>query len=501
MSTNTIQVVMQPDGNGDYAAAIQAAIDEMLAAPAQVNNILVPPGDWQVNQVPGGALKINLKTLPSGGWLNLISQSSPANVVQQNGFTMPNVPNCVFRSKIPNKNNLTQTISTVALQGSDFENTQNPGYVWSQNRHCGLVGLTMLGYVLVEPSLGGGFADNQGIGIDGVDGFVVYNCAVDSNTANNIGVQNSRGVISNSAITGLYFDAIGGIWNYGVQVSGNLFPASISSAYGIATWVEDVTKIWGKYDWIGIPLTYDILPTSAVWTPNFETAQTSNLTFTAGPVYMEDCFFDRCRHSVTASSWGYYVVRNSNFVRGRPGGFPFCDMHGGPRSNLANTAYATRFGEIYNCTFDGLGQDPANPNGVSATSYGVDTQGGGGIFYNNTIKNVVDGINIAARGYDASMPNDPQYPWNTYVWNNKFANVQNILYLGAGVTAGKNYFTDSCGGLVTPTTPAPPPAGWTPYTYPHPLVTQLIGMLPPPVTGLSVYSTLAGIPFNVTKIA
>jgi hypothetical protein len=81
---------------------------------------------------------------------------------------------------------------------------------------------------------------------------------------------------------------------------------------------------------------------------------------------------------------------------------------------------------------------------------------------------VEQGILLADRGYNVSIPNDPTYVNNTWLWNNTFINVANNLDIGQGVTQGVNFFCDNSAGTGA-TSPAPPPSGYTPYVYPNPL--------------------------------
>lgn len=495
-----IYVNTPPDSNTDIGPSIQNAVNQALAAsiPAsEPRNVYIPAGDWRCDQLPnnyswsGGAIFINLKNLPRGAWLNLIGLGALVAVKQQNNITIPVlVPNCILRSKVPNNNNLAQPICTFNITGSDFESGANPDFTDSIAKHIRLANLTVLGYVTSEPSLGG-MKDNSGINIMGCDNFVIDNCAVDSHSGADISVSNSKGVIAHTVVTGYYYEAIGGIWNYGISLGGNFWPPSVSPAFGKATWIRDVTKIWGKYNWQGIPLDYDTLPVGA-WTPTFPTGATSNIPFTAGPVYIEDSWFDRCRHSVTSSAFAYYVLRHSTILRGRPGGFPLTDMHGGTRYNIAETAYAARFGEFYDNYYDGVGQDPSNPNGIGNTSYGPDTTGGGMLLFNNTMKNLLHGILVQARTGNP-LPDDPQYPWNTWIWYNSIINCTNISLNNSNINAGKNYFNDNCNGYASATNPAPllyinptnvggprDPNGisnYVPYVYPHPLISGLVAQL------------------------
>lgn len=447
------------------ATGIQTAVNQVIAAGG--GTVYIPAGDWRVDQQPfdgygnGGAIHVDLESLPAGAWLNIIGSYTNTTVTQQNGQTLQNVPSCILRSHICNDNNLTAGYCTFSIIGS-VEASGNLNNYKSQNRHIRISGITILGDVMKEPTLGESpqMCDNTGICVSWVDGFLIDHCAIDSNTGADISTTASKGVISNCAITGWYHVTQGGIWNYGVQVSGN-FQYLVSSAYGTPTWIQNISQVWGKYDWQGITLKYSTIP-SGTWTSTWPVYTTSDISFTAGPVYIESNTFNHIRHCATASAFGYFVFRFNVMYNGMAG-FPYVDEHGGGQWSLAAAAYASRGEEVYNNTVNGV----APGTGM----YGIDDTGGSGLIYNNTINNVAIGIYLQNRNYNSADPVDPEYINDCWIWSNAFKNVGTALGVTSndGTTAGVNYFSDSCGGTVTPTNPAPPPPGYTAYVYPHPL--------------------------------
>lgn len=466
------------------AASIQVACDQTIAAGG--GTVYVPAGDWRIDQQatagygqPGGAIYIDLETLPSGAWLNIIGLGGNTTVVQQNGQTLTNVPACILRSFTCNNNNLTSSVATFDIVGSK-EVVGNANAVKSENKHIRLSGFTILGDVLAEPTLGESpqMSDNNGITMGWVDGFLIDHCAVDGNTGSDISVGASKGVITDCSITAFYHLTQGGIWNYGISVGGN-FNYLVSSAYGTPTWIQDVSQIRGKYDWQGITLNYTV-PPGGTWSSVWPSYTTSSVSFTAGPVYVEDSMFDLCRHSMTSSGFGYYVVRHCVFNRGMVI-MPFIDTHGGGQWSLAAAAYATRGCEIYDNVI----------NGGYAGQYGIGITGGAALIYNNVINNVARGVLLGNRNYNATDPNDPEYVNDAWIWHNTFNQISmSNLEIDAsnGITPNVNYFSDAAAAwdnesgpytpVIPPTTTQPPPLGYESYVYPHPLSTGL----PPPTT-------------------
>jgi len=466
-STLSISPIYEVTATSGSAAAIQSAINNVISHGG--GTVYVPAGDWRVDQQPvdgygnGGAISIDLENLPAGAWLNITGSYTNTTVIQQNGLALYNVPSCILRSYACNDNNLTGPICTFSVIGSPEESGNLNNYK-SETRHIRISGFTILGDVIQEPTLGENpqMYDNDGIVLSWVDGFLIDHCAIDSNTGSSISSSASKGVISNCDFSALYKVIHGGIWNYGVQVSGN-FQYYISSEYGTPTWIQNISQVWGLYDWQGITLKYTTIPANVnTGTMPWPVYTTSDISFTAGPVYIESSTFNWIRHCATSSGFGYFVFRFNTCYNGTVG-FPFVDEHGGGEWSLSAVAYASRGEEVYNNTLYGT----APGTGM----YGIDDTGGSGLIYNNTIKNVAIGIYLQNRNYNNGDPVDPEYINDCWIWNNVFNNVGTALSVTSndGITTGVNYFCDSCGGTVTPTAPAPPPSGYTPYVYPHPL--------------------------------
>lgn len=455
-STGKISLNYTVNATSGSPADIESAINDVISHGG--GTVYIPAGDWRVDQKPEGAIPIDLETLPSGAWLNIIGTGGNTSVVTQNGQTLTNVPACILRSYTCVNNNLTSAITTFGIVGSNTSYPSNFNYVNSQNRHIRISGITILGYVIQESNLT--TPGNTGIGLSYVDGFLIDHCAIDSNCGSDIGAFSSKGVISHCIITDLYHVVEGGIWGYGVGVCGN-FNFYINGL-GTATWINNIDDVIGKYDWQGITINYSVPVNNA--TPPITT--TTNISYNAGPVYVENCLFNYTRHAITASQYGYYVLRYCQLYNEPVAAFDIIDAHGGGPSLGAN-AYDTRFVEIYNNTIN------CNQTGTP-TGMGIAFRGNGGLVFNNTFINCITGITLGNENYDPNYPTYPEYCNNIWIWDNAFINVTGTLTVDTanGITAGVNYFIDSMGGTQTPTNPAPPKTGYTPYTYPHPLTYQ-----------------------------
>ena len=469
--SNTVQISANYVVNATSGSAtdIQSAVNTVISHGG--GTVYIPAGDWVVNQQPvgpygnGGAISIDLETLPSGAWLNIIGSYTNTTVVQQNGQTFKNVPSCVLRSFTCVDNNLSTTYATFGIVGSNAS-SNNFNFVNSENRHVRISGITILGDVINDgTAVSNG---NDGIDLFYVDGYLVDHCAIDSNTGEDINSMSSKGVVSNCTITQLYHavwneanaPSDSGVWGYGVGVYGNM--GFYNNGLGNPTWIIDanLSAIRGQYNWQGLNLGY-MCPVDG----NLAVTYTTSISFTAGPVYVESNVFYECRHTVSSSQYAYYVERFNVAYGGV--GLQMSDQHGGGYTLAANE-YATRGTEIYNNTFYGI------TTNYGTGSYAMMLRGGAMLFFNNTCNGTPTGVELGNENYQSSDANDPEYCNNTWIWNNTFINVDSPLFVvpGVGIRAGVNYFCDSCGGTQAPTNPAPPLAGYTAYAYPNPVVTS-----------------------------
>lgn len=455
---------------------IQNAINQVISSGG--GTVYVPAGDWRVDQKPvqpygqGGAISIDLETLPSGAWLNIIGLGGVATVTTQNGQTIQDAPKTILRSYTVVNNNLTSPYATFGIVGSNA-GSSNFNAIKSTNRHIRISGLTILGDVINDGTVSS--QSNIGISLSFVDGYLIDNVVIDSNTGSGISSSYSKGVISHVVITDLYHAVIGGVWGYGVSVAGN--EGFYANGFGDPTWIKDINQVIGKYDWQGISLDW-MTPINGDLSTK---GTTSSISFTAGPVYVEDSTFYQTRHPVSSSRYGYYVLRDSIMFGGV--GIQMVDQHGGGYNEAAN-AYAGRGCEIYNNAFTG---STAN---YGTGTHGVMLRGGAGLIFNNTFNNVYTGITLGNENYNSGYPTYPEYVNDVWIWGNTFNSVSTSLGVnsGVGITAGVNYFSD----IPTPTTPAPPKSGYASYTYPHPLASGISPPTPATEWSITITSTAGG---------
>jgi len=437
-----ISVILAKSG---YPSDIQEAINWIIANGG--GTVYIPAGDWVINQSSGNAINIDLETLPEGAWLNIIGSESTTTTTTQNGVVITAPATILRQGVLPSG-----FFATFSIVGSNTSYPANFNYVRSKNKHIRISRLTILNYVTNDTPAAN--QNNAGIFLEYVDGFLIDNVFIDSNTNAGINVQASKGVIANCSITQYYHKVLGPMsgWGYGVAVFGN--SQFWSSNLGTATWITNVDSIIGKYDWQGITIQYrnpQVILYNELYGTNYSEyyGSTNDISYTAGPVYIEDCFFDYTRHPVSSAQYGYYVLRNS-VIKHPLGGLQSIDIHGRPFPS-------GRYAEIYNNILDNV-------------VMGVAFRGGGGLVFNNTfINNIVD-IQLANEYYNSSVY-DPQYIDNVWIWDNNHIGTGSPLNVWANqnITPGINYFTDSWKGLINATNPSPPKPNYIPYPYPHPL--------------------------------
>ena len=180
-------------------------------------------------------------------------------------------------------------------------------------------------------------------------------------------------------------------------------------------------------------------------------------------VYVEDCNFSRCRHAIASNGNAYYVSRHNHFEKASPYGQN--DVHGNAGNGVGGRGL-----ESYENTFDlsdesySLGQDAA-----------VDIRGGGGVCFNNTvILNPSTGTPTVLLLTESSPPYDVE---QFYIWNNiaKFSTGAAVDFNSRINNTQPNYVLEKNYFLRAPNQ-AQDGFTYTPYTYPHPLVS---GEIPP----------------------
>jgi len=293
-----------------------------------------------------------------------------------------------------------------------------------------LSGFTIIGFRELYPD---NESRTRGIIITQVKDFVVSEVKIKDTGGSGIAVIGWRGygdVITRGVITHCDFINTNGlpmgpgaiaygpnVLGYGVQVDGFGEPEA---------WIDDISQVLGKYDY-GQPV-----------------------------VYIEDCYFSRWRHCIASNQVGHYVSRYNIFDEYTQG-FGDVDAHG---AGYGNHGTGTRAIEVYNNTF--MTPTPAD----SWTMATVFHRGGGGVYFNNTVK--------SGRGAFVYFSNDGT-EWNPrsevekyftndiWIWNNNISSgVTTIIkYDPEGlIIEGVNYHLNA------------PTFNYTPYPYPHPLTLE-----------------------------
>jgi hypothetical protein len=350
---------------------LQAAINAVHAQ--GVGTVYVPAGTFIFN--PNGT-KVGVDNKPCGvvsyGGVSIIGAGAGQTILQET-VDPPTVNGYGCSMITVNGNNkLPFRISGIKFQG----------YTGKTNENAGANGLM----------------------ICGAWDYRVDNCWFDSfdNTAimlENAGVNGlNRGVIDHCKITETYKQNTpptgGWLWAYGFIVWDETASA----------WNSNDSSLLGQY--YG---TYDV-------------------------AYIEDCTFDQCRHAVSESQNGYYVLRYCNITNAVPPNFGSIDVHGFNNG---------RGCEAYNNTVTATSGYPA-----AQASW---LRGGMSTVFNNTFVNCASGVTLMYEG-------GPHPVYNTYIWSNTMQ--------GGGtafVNSAPTYYTENVNYFLY----ARP--SYTPFTYPHPL--------------------------------
>ena len=261
-----------------------------------------------------------------------------------------------------------------------------------------------------------------GVNIYNVIDWRVDHCFFKHVTADAIFVSappngNFRGVVDHSKFINDY--GYVDWWIYDCTVG---YGISINP-YGTTSWENDITNVLGHYNW--------------------------------NTVFVEDCYFSRWRHCVCSNSGGHFVFRHNTIEKDSVVGS--LDGHG------VYDYVGTRAMEIYNNTIiDPVINWPPNyasttpANGVEG--YTVNWRGGGGVFYNNVVRNYKFGIFMTNEGSVQKC-----WPQDIWIWNNNWQNIGfSTVQAESGQQEGIQYFLRA---------PTQTQDGFTyaPYPYPHPL--------------------------------
>jgi hypothetical protein len=173
-------------------------------------------------------------------------------------------------------------------------------------------------------------------------------------------------------------------------------------------------------------------------------------------IFIEDNYFSKWRH-VTCSNDGIHYVFRNNIVENSYG-IGEADSHGSYADSSNPYAVGTRAMEVYNNIF--RNPDPR----WNSQPWAINIRGGSGIIFNNTIIGYY-GLLDLNNDYGNYAPYAPQCAVNqTYIWNNTL-NGGIIVHYSADSVLNVNYF------LRAPNL-AQDGFAYTPYQYPHPLVTD-----------------------------
>jgi len=401
--------------NSGSPADIQAAVDQVSAAGG--GTVSVPAGTFTFNPPMNG---IGVSLPPS---VSLIGAGIGQTVLQETVNS--------GQSKMISSTG--QFITNIGVQGSPIR----------------VSGITFKGFVLDEV-----VTNNVGLSLSSQKDFRVDHCSFldfDScgiSTSGNLGgtwPMNyilTRGVIDHCSFDNPYKDAWApknssvtqwAVWGYGIIVVGDY-----------CTWDPNIADYLGQYNPI-LNYSYTLSNGGQLSVP------------TPAPVYIENCDFTRCRHAIASNGNAYYISRYNHFQKASPYGQ--CDVHGNAGNGIGGRGL-----ESYSNIFDlsdesySFGQDAA-----------VDIRGGGGVCFNNTvILNPSYGTPTVLLLTESIPPYDVE---QFYIWDNtaKLTDGTPIDFNSrinnnqAGYVQGVNYF------LRAPTQ-AQDGFSYTPFVYPHPLV-------------------------------
>lgn len=181
---------------------------------------------------------------------------------------------------------------------------------------------------------------------------------------------------------------------------------------------------------------------STIWTPDIYDVQGK---YGWQTVFIEDCYFEKWRHSVCGGHGAHYVFRH-NIIKD-DFGFGSIDAHG-------TYAYiGTRAIEVY----ENLFLDPIwSGHGICFH------RGGAGVYFNNTVRN--EGLGYYYSLAQLACEGQVEYCWpnDIYIWDNDLAEPtrQHPVSVVSGTRSeGVHYFFY-------------PMPNYKPYQYPHPLTLE-----------------------------
>jgi len=351
----------------------------------------------QIESAGGGTVYI-----PAGNWL---FDATPTNMVNIHGGV-----NVFGAGKF--LTNLTLSASAT------YDATTMFNVDGSNQRRVRISGITFIGRTGAAAASTG----DTGIFLDNAKDFRVDNCSFHYMGSCGVGVFNSvvsltcQGVVDHCGFYEIY--------KPGAETAGTGF------GYGV-----------------GVERTYDRSDEAKIWAPSLDGV----LGTYANVTYVENCYFQGCRHSISAYATGAYVARYNIFTDMHVYyGSGHCDVHGA----YPDGVYGGRYMEVYNNTFLNPAKDPNYPD-MYDYAKALRMRGGGGVFFNNTCVNYAYAVCLSADDGNAAIPKCKVQ--SLYMWNN--------IYDGAYIDK------ETSGHVENSTYFLYPKPGYVPYQYPHPLDT------------------------------
>lgn len=271
------------------------------------------------------------------------------------------------------------------------------------------------------------FVGYTGLSIKDMVDFVVYGCRFSDFGYGGISVSgvSSQGVVSHCEF-----------WN---MTKGTTYSNMIHIGYGL-----------------GIIKTYTI--SSVPW-PSLDNI----LGKYNGNTYIEDSYFYGCRHSIVAFAGGSYVARHDVFtMMWNPGGYDcgHVDVHGAYTDSLGGRSFEA---------YDNVFYNPPNTNFPNYYQHckPARIRGGGGVFYHNTIYDVMGAFQFSTDDGNNLYPQCK--PKDVWIWDNTLNNVGSLIdpYNDYPAVEGSDYYLYA-------------KSGYSAYVYPHPLVSGIPAPSPSP---------------------